>query len=232
MIIIEVVLPGPRSTSWVSPSYQNIQNKFLLKALLPNPRLAASVKLQATVNMAPEYARDQADGFVNRIEKVAIVGVSIRKHSRVETFVDSQLTNHDQAGGNLGKFIAQELVKTGKHNVTAITRSDSTNKLPEGVSPVNVDYDDETSLVGAMKGHQALIITMAVTAPPGTQSKLIKAAAKAGVPYIMPNAWGTDPLNQKLMQDTFFEKRFSTWHPTTADLVLPCSLNTANLMYS
>lgn len=118
----------------------------------------------------------------------------------------------------MGKFIAQELVKTGKHTVTAITRSDSTNKLPEGVSSVNVDYDDEKSLVGAMKGHQALIITLAVTALPGTQSKLIKAAAKAGVPYIMPNAWGTDPLNEGLMQDTFFQKLFSTWHPTRAAL--------------
>ncbi|KAG8169868.1 hypothetical protein KVR01_000613 [Diaporthe batatas] len=137
--------------------------------------------------MSPEYAKDQADGFVNRIDKVAIVG----------------------AGGNLGRFIAQELVKTEKHAVTAITRSGSTNSVPEGVSSVNVDYEDETSLVRAMKGHQALVITLAVKAPPGTQSKLIKAAAKAGVPYIMPNAWGSDPSNEKLMQDIFVQKSFT-----------------------
>lgn len=99
--------------------------------------------------------------------------------------------------------------------MTAITRSESTNKPPDGVHPVTVDYDDETSLVEALKGHQILIITLAVMAAPGTQSKLIKAASKAGVPYIMPNAWGIDPLNERLMQDTFFQKLFGAWRPTT-----------------
>lgn len=97
--------------------------------------------------------------------------------------------------------------------MTAITRSGSTNKLPDSVNSVIVDYDDETSLVEAMKGQQILIITLAVRAPPGTQSKLIRAASKAGVPYVMPNAWGTDPLNEKLMQDTFFQKPFGAWGP-------------------
>lgn len=111
----------------------------------------------------------------------------------------------------MGSYIAQELVKTGKHIVTALTRSESINKLPKGVKTVTVDYDDETSLVEAMKGQQMLIITLAVRAPPGTQSKLIKAASKAGVPYVMPNAWGADPLNEQLMQDTFFQKPFGEW---------------------
>lgn len=128
-------------------------------------------------------------------------------------------TLYNQAGGTVGKYIAQELVKTGKHIVTALTRSGSTNKLPDGAIPVTVDYDNEASLVEAMKGHQILIITLAVSAPPGTQSKLIKAASKAGVPYVMPNAWGTDPLNQKLMQDTFFWKLFSEWRIT--DILQP-----------
>lgn len=102
-------------------------------------------------------------------------------------------------------------MKTGKHIVTALTRFGSTNKLPEGVNPITVDYDDEKSLVEAMKGQQILIITLAVTAPPGTQSKLIKAAAEAGVSYIMPNAWGMNPLNEQLMEDTFFQKPFGEW---------------------
>lgn len=122
----------------------------------------------------------------------------------------------NQAGGTLGKHIAQELVKTGKHIVTALTRSGSINKLAEGVNTVTVDYDDETSLIEAMKGHQILIITLAVRAPAGTQSKLIKAAAKAGVPYIMPNAWGADPLNERLMQDTLFQKPFGEWRNLSA----------------
>jgi NmrA-like family len=82
--------------------------------------------------------------------------------------------------------------------VTALTRPDSTSKLPSGVKSIVVNYDDETSLVSALKGQQFLIITMAVTAPPDTQSKLIRAAAKAGTPYVMPNWYGSDFTNEEL----------------------------------
>jgi hypothetical protein len=43
-----------------------------------------------------------------------------------------------------------------------------------------------------LKGQDCLIISLAVTAPPGTQGKLCKAAAEAGVPWILPNEWGID----------------------------------------
>lgn len=90
------------------------------------------------------------------------------------------------------------LLATRKHNVTALTRQGSTNKLPEGVKSVFVNYDDEASLVSALKGQQFLIITLAVMAPPDTQSKLIRAAARAGVQYIMPNWYGSDFANDEL----------------------------------
>lgn len=43
---------------------------------------------------------------------------------------------------------------------------------------------------------------MAPTAPRDTHSKLVQAAAKAGVPYIMPNGYGPDIDNIKLGEDT------------------------------
>lgn len=107
----------------------------------------------------------------------------------------------------MGKYITEALVKTGKHAVTALTRADSTTKLPEGVDAVTVSYDDEQSLVGALKGQQILIITLAYTAPPDTHSKLVQAAAKADVPYVMPNGWGTDTMNEKLQAETLYGKR-------------------------
>jgi uncharacterized protein YbjT (DUF2867 family) len=73
------------------------------------------------------------------------------------------------AGGSVGKYIAQELAKTGKHVVTALTRPGS--KLPDGVRAVNVDYNDESSLVSALEGQQLLIITVSVMEPPDTHSK-------------------------------------------------------------
>lgn len=61
-----------------------------------------------------------------------------------------------------------------------------------------VNYEDEASLVSALKGQQFLIITVSVRAPRDTQSKLVRAAAKAGVPYVMPNWYGSDFANEEL----------------------------------
>ncbi|KAJ7573845.1 hypothetical protein C8J56DRAFT_1173314 [Mycena floridula] len=68
----------------------------------------------------------------NYIEKVAIVG----------------------AGGQMGSYIVEALLKTGKHHVTAITRIDSTCNLPTGVDIKKVD---SASLVAALQGQDALI---------------------------------------------------------------------------
>lgn len=128
----------------------------------------------------PGYAKSQPAGFKNAIERVAIVG----------------------AGGTVGSHIVGALLKTGKHTVTAVTRKESSNQLPKGVVVTPVDYNDEATIVAALKGQQFLIITMAPTAPRDTQSKLIQAAAKAGVPYIMPNGYAGDIDNIQLGQDT------------------------------
>ncbi|KAJ9658205.1 hypothetical protein H2201_007878 [Coniosporium apollinis] len=129
--------------------------------------------------MAQEYASKQPRGFKNHIENVAIVG----------------------AGGQSGKFIVEEMLKNGKHKITAITRTGSTNKAPEGVALKKVDYNDQSSLIKALNGQDALVITMGVTAPPDQQTKLIEAAAAANVPWIIPNEFGEDGLNEELGKD-------------------------------
>ncbi|KAK6442728.1 hypothetical protein LTR95_001044 [Oleoguttula sp. CCFEE 5521] len=108
------------------------------------------------------------------------------------------------AGGRSGGAMTTELLKTGKHTVTAITRQDSTSALPDGVQVAKVDYDDEATLVEALKGQDALVITMGTTAPADTQSKLIRAAGEAGVKWIAPNFWGADTANPGLCKDVFF----------------------------
>ena len=86
--------------------------------------------------------------------------------------------------------------------MTAISRKGSNNQLPEGVVVATVDYEDEDSIVAALKNQQFLIVTMAPTAPRGTHSKIVQAAAKAGVPYVIPNEYGGDIENVKFGQDT------------------------------
>ncbi|KAJ5201125.1 hypothetical protein N7449_005928 [Penicillium cf. viridicatum] len=108
------------------------------------------------------------------------------------------------AGGSVGRHLIDQLLKNGKHIVTAITRPSSTNKMPEGVQIARVDYasDDDTALVEVLRGQQVLLITMNVMAPPDTMIKLIRAAAKAGVPYIEPNWYGHDAANDSLCDDS------------------------------
>lgn len=113
------------------------------------------------------------------------------------------LTRPLQAGGNSGKYIAEALLKTGKHTVTAISRAESSAKLPEGIEVKHVDYNNKSNLVEALKGQDALIITMAVTAPKDQEVKLLEAAAEAGVPWVLPNEWGFDTTNRTLVHDSF-----------------------------
>ncbi|KAM0556947.1 hypothetical protein ACHAPJ_005623 [Fusarium lateritium] len=129
--------------------------------------------------MSQQYAKNQPQGFVNKIERVAIIGV----------------------GGSVGKYLTKSLIEAGKHTVTAITRPGSTSKVPEGANAVVVDYDDEKSLVEALRGQQFLAISLSVMSPAGTQEKIIKAAATAGVPWIMPNCWGSDFTNKSLAEE-------------------------------
>jgi hypothetical protein len=93
------------------------------------------------------------------------------------------------------------MLKYGKHRITAITRNDSANKIPEGVYVKKVDYNDQSSLVEALKGQDALIITMAITAPPDQETKLVEAAAEAGVPWVIPNEFGGNGLNEEVGRD-------------------------------
>ncbi|CAO3666494.1 unnamed protein product [Umbelopsis ramanniana] len=125
------------------------------------------------------YANQYPASFKNHVEKIAIVG----------------------AGGQAGSHIVESLLKTGKHKVTAITRAGSNSTVPSGVEVKRVDYDDQSSLVEALQGQDALIITMGVMAPQDQQTKLIEAAAAAKVAWIIPNEFGNDNANPILLKD-------------------------------
>ncbi len=129
----------------------------------------------------------------------------------------------------MGKRITEQLIKTGIHTVTALTRHDSKSEMLVGAKVVRIDYDDESSIVAALRGQQFLVITMSVMAPPEQHSKLVQAAAKAHVPYVMPNGYGIDIANENLNKDlltpdllqghlTEIENTGASW------IVLVCSL--------
>ncbi|KAF7518067.1 hypothetical protein PCG10_000641 [Penicillium crustosum] len=105
------------------------------------------------------------------------------------------------ATGRIGGAFAQSLLQTGQHTITALTREGSDGQVPEGVQVVRVNYDDEASLVKALTGQQFLAITLGVRAPEDLHARITTAAAKAGVPYIMPNAYGY-PITPEDVKDT------------------------------
>jgi len=145
-----------------------------------------------------EHLKDKPAGFKNRIEKVAIVGVSPAPHRLSPPKQPSLLTRmrFTKATGQLGKHFTEHLLRTGKHTITAITRnSSSTAALPAGVIPAQVDYDKPETVQAALAGQDALIITLARAAAPTTQGVLLRAAAAAGVAYVMPNIYGPNPVS-------------------------------------
>ncbi|KAI9675320.1 MAG: hypothetical protein M1817_001223 [Caeruleum heppii] len=102
------------------------------------------------------------------------------------------------ASGLVGGEIVKSLLDSGSFNVTALSRQDSTANFAPGVSVKKGDYKSPGFLESALRGQDVLIITLAVTTAPDVQSDLIKAAANAGVPWVLPNEWGQDGANPEL----------------------------------
>lgn len=99
------------------------------------------------------------------------------------------------------------MLKIGQHQITALTRADSTSKLPSGIEVKRVNYDDPSSLIKALQGQDALVITMATTAPSEQQTKLIEAAAAANVPWVLPNEFGVDSADVEMQKDNLLGER-------------------------
>ena len=70
-----------------------------------------------------------------------------------------------------------------------------------------MDYNDHSALVDTLKGHDALVITLAVNAPQDLQQRIIRAAADADIPWIVPNEWGVDTANEAMVNDMLLAER-------------------------
>ncbi|KAM0428579.1 hypothetical protein ACHAPT_006940 [Fusarium lateritium] len=93
--------------------------------------------------------------------------------------------------GTIGSPTMNSLLRKNIHSITAISRSDSSATFPENVTVLKGDYSNEDFLISALKGQDVLILQLGPRAM-GVQEPLIRAAAKAGVAYILPTEFGTD----------------------------------------
>ena len=96
------------------------------------------------------------------------------------------------ASGVIGTPIIDHLLKAGKHNITALTRSGSKAKFPDNVKAAEVDYEDKASLASALAGQDVLLICLSVATPIAVEKRLMEAAAEAEVRWIVPNEWSPD----------------------------------------
>lgn len=96
------------------------------------------------------------------------------------------------ASGNLGKPTLSGLLAQKIHTVTIIQRNESTASYPPEVSVKQGALDDEAFLVGALQGQEVLVLQLSRFAM-GIQPGFIRAAAKAGVKYVLPVEFGSDP---------------------------------------
>lgn len=111
--------------------------------------------------------------------------------------------------GQIGKWVIEALQKTGKHNITALTREGSKNVIPSGVHAVTIDYANPATIVSALEDQDCLLVSL----PAGQyemHDTLSKAAADAKVKWIIPNQWGSD-VNEEVGKDVFIG-------PTTRNL--------------
>lgn len=151
------------------------------------------------LEMATGFAKDQLTGFKNHLENIAVVGVSL---SPSLSLITVNCSHQDtQAGGQVGKYIVEALIANGNHRITALTREVSTNSIPAGVHSIKkIDYAQPSTIVEALKGQDALICTLSVRAT-NEAEKLSRAAAEAGVKWILPNEFGNSKNNEQIERE-------------------------------
>ncbi|KAH7396731.1 hypothetical protein DE146DRAFT_47752 [Phaeosphaeria sp. MPI-PUGE-AT-0046c] len=108
------------------------------------------------------------------------------------------------ATGNIGSQLAKSLVQHGKHTVTALVRIGSKGAVPDGVKRIEVDFDNMETVASALADQQFLVITLSVNAPQDLHGKIVSAAAKAGVRWIMPNSFSNDIRNETLVKEDMY----------------------------
>ncbi|KIX03046.1 uncharacterized protein Z518_06596 [Rhinocladiella mackenziei CBS 650.93] len=94
--------------------------------------------------------------------------------------------------GNVGREILDGLVAKGTHELIVFTRSEASKLTLQGVTVVQVDYNDTANLTRHLQGVGAVLsFIVSHSDPEGTaQKNLIDASIAAGVRRFAPSEWG------------------------------------------
>ena len=119
----------------------------------------------------------------------------------------------------------QHLLAANRFTITLVTRQGSDTTFPSdpSITVKPADYSSQDSIISAFKGNEALVLILNFAALDETQMDLIKAAAAAGVKYILPTEFGADnaveklsksvPINAMKSGPRLLVEEFATMHP-------------------
>jgi hypothetical protein len=87
------------------------------------------------------------------------------------------------------------LISNRIFDITILTRDASKRQFPASVKVVTIDFEDVEALASVLRGHDAVISTLATLAV-FRQRNLIDAAVAAKVKRFIPSEFGSDLLNE------------------------------------
>lgn len=97
--------------------------------------------------------------------------------------------------GVLGSAILHQLVQAG-HDVIVLSRNASVKDLPTGVKAVQVDYSSVESIASALKGRDAVVVSITTEMVP-IQKTIIDGSIFAGVKRFIPSDFGSLNMDPK-----------------------------------
>ncbi|EWY81239.1 hypothetical protein FOYG_15514 [Fusarium oxysporum NRRL 32931] len=105
------------------------------------------------------------------------------------------------SSGQVGQPTVKALLAPGIHTITAIQRIEATSKFPPEVIVKSGNLKDESFLASTFQGHDAVVLMPPLPQLVSLQEPAVRAAAKAGVPYILPAEFGPDSFASKLIEE-------------------------------
>ncbi|KAF4973297.1 hypothetical protein FSARC_372 [Fusarium sarcochroum] len=140
------------------------------------------------------------------------------------------------ASGHVGAPALKTLLAQGVHTITAVQRAEATSTIPSEVIVKTGNLEDESFLASAFQGQDVVVLAPPLPYIISIQEPAVRAAAKAGVPYILPAEFGPDPLakwlieenqllqNKKKMRDLIEELGVSSWISITVGAFLDANI--------
>ena len=96
------------------------------------------------------------------------------------------------ASGNIGQRTLVRLIEHAIHDITVIVRPESLSQFPPEAAVTRLSFDDKDAIIQALRGREVLILQLGMGVTEYHKC-FIEAAAEAGVKYIFPTEFGSDP---------------------------------------